>query len=369
MRLFSPPNQLTLLRIILTPIFLWFFLSSDVNLQKWSIAIFTIAAITDWYDGWVARRWGYVTVWGAFLDPLADKVITSAALIAFAYLGLIKSWMVWIIVIRDIIITLLRSYGEYKGKSISTPMLSKTKTFLQFVLIYYLLILYVVKNTPELYGDYSGIIEFLYNGTLIYWMTFVVTFLTLWTGLDHIYRNRKTIYEIVDVSKFVKRRRNLECSDEEPSLLVKMFASGFFIGYVPVASGTIASVLAILLYYVPGFEKLIVLGPVLLLSIPVGIKASAVMEKRYGHDPAEVTIDEITGMWISLLLLPKKLMVIIIAFCLFRLIDVLKPYPIRKIDSLSGGLGIMLDDIVAGLYTNIMIRLLLIAPYVKDILQ
>ncbi len=198
MKFFTPPNQLTFLRILLTPVFLAFLFSSSIALRQLSIVVFILAALTDWYDGWVARRWGYVTPWGAFFDPLADKVVTSAALIAYAYIGLISGWMVWIIVIRDIVITLLRSYGEYKGKSIDTPKLAKTKTFAQFVLIYYLLLLYVAQKSPVIYENYSSLIDSLLNYTLIYSMMIFITVLTLWTGLVHIYDNRRTIKELYD---------------------------------------------------------------------------------------------------------------------------------------------------------------------------
>jgi CDP-diacylglycerol--glycerol-3-phosphate 3-phosphatidyltransferase len=200
MKFFTPPNQMTFLRILLTPVFLVFLLSSDIILRQWSIVVFILAALTDWYDGWLARRWGYVTRWGAFFDPFADKVVTSAALIAYAYLGLISGWMVWIIIIRDAVITLLRVYGEYKGKSIETPRLSKTKTFAQFVIIYYLLILYVAQNTPYTQQNYGELIQALLDETLVYSMMIAITALTLWTGIVHIYDNRKTIKELYESS-------------------------------------------------------------------------------------------------------------------------------------------------------------------------
>jgi CDP-diacylglycerol--glycerol-3-phosphate 3-phosphatidyltransferase len=200
MKFFTPPNQLTFLRILLTPVFLAFFLSTNVVLQQWSIIVFLLAMLTDWYDGWLARRWGYVTPWGAFLDPLADKVVTSAALVAYAFLGLVSGWMVWLIVIRDIFITLLRSYGEYKGRSIDTPKLAKTKTFAQFVLIYYILILTVAKNAACLQENFGEIIKSMLNGDIIYSMMLAVTALTIWTGIVHIYQNRKVIKELYDSS-------------------------------------------------------------------------------------------------------------------------------------------------------------------------
>jgi CDP-diacylglycerol---glycerol-3-phosphate 3-phosphatidyltransferase len=196
MKFFTPPNQLTFLRILLTPVFLVFLFSPFPTLRQWSLLIFILAAITDWYDGWVARRWGYVTRWGTFFDPLADKVVTSAALIAYVYLGLVEGWMVWIIVVRDVIITLLRSYTEYKGKPVETSKLAKVKTFLQFVIIYYLLILYVAQNTPSLNENYGELILALLNYSLVYSLMIVVTALTVWTGVSHFIVNRKTIREL-----------------------------------------------------------------------------------------------------------------------------------------------------------------------------
>jgi len=200
MKFFSPPNQLTFLRILLTPVFLVFLLSSNSILRQWSLAVFTFAAFTDWYDGWLARRWGYVTRWGAFLDPLADKVLTSAALLAYSYLGLISSWMVWIIVIRDAMITILRSYAEYKGKPVDTSKLAKTKTFAQYVLIYYMLIFFVAQNTPSLEEDLGGFITMFMNHSFIFSAMVIITGITLWTGIVYIIDNWKTIRELYESS-------------------------------------------------------------------------------------------------------------------------------------------------------------------------
>jgi CDP-diacylglycerol---glycerol-3-phosphate 3-phosphatidyltransferase len=200
MKFISPPNQLTVLRILLTPVFLVLLLSSNSLLRQWSLAVFIFAAITDWYDGWLARRWGYVTRWGAFLDPLADKVLTSAALLAYSSLGLVSSWMVWIIVIRDAVITLLRSYAEYKGKPVDTSKLAKTKTFAQYVLIYYLLIFYVAQNTPIMEENFGGLINTLLNYSFIYSAMFIITGITLWTGIIYIIDNWKTIRELYESS-------------------------------------------------------------------------------------------------------------------------------------------------------------------------
>jgi len=200
MKFFSPPNQLTFLRILLTPVFIVFLLSSNSILRQCSLAVFIFAAITDWYDGWLARRWGYVTRWGAFLDPLADKVLTSAALIAYSYLGLVSGWMVWIIVIRDAIITLLRSYAEYKAKPVDTSKLAKIKTFAQYVLIYYLLVFYVAQNSPSIEEYFSGTIKILLNYSFIYSAMVLITGISLWTGIMYFIDNWKTLRELYESS-------------------------------------------------------------------------------------------------------------------------------------------------------------------------
>jgi phosphatidylglycerophosphatase A len=139
--------------------------------------------------------------------------------------------------------------------------------------------------------------------------------------------------------------------------LTKAFASGLFSGYSPVASGTVGSAVGLALYYVPGMENPYVLLPLCLLVLVLGIKASAVMERVYGHDPSEVTIDEVLGMWISLLFLPKKILISLMAFFLFRILDIVKPSPARRFDNMRGGTGIMLDDVVSAIYTNLLLQL------------
>jgi CDP-diacylglycerol--glycerol-3-phosphate 3-phosphatidyltransferase len=112
----------------------------------------------------------------------------------------VPGWTVWVIVIRDIFITLLRSYAEYKSKPVDTSKLAKTKTFVQFVIIYYLLILYVGQNTPYIHERFGELIHILLNYSLVYSMMVIVTAITLWTGIVYIIDNRKIIRELYDFS-------------------------------------------------------------------------------------------------------------------------------------------------------------------------
>jgi CDP-diacylglycerol--glycerol-3-phosphate 3-phosphatidyltransferase len=193
---FSPPNQLTLLRIVLTPVFLAFLFSSDPVLRQLSLVVFFVALLTDWYDGWVARKWGYISKWGRFLDPLADKVVTSAALLAFAFLDLVPGWMVWVIIARDFLITGLRSYSEFKARPFDATKFAKTKTVLQFIGIYYILILYVARDVVWIDARFGNTIDALLDPTVLYYLMLVITVITLWTGAVYLFDNRKTLREL-----------------------------------------------------------------------------------------------------------------------------------------------------------------------------
>lgn len=202
---FTPPNQLTFLRILLTPVFIAFLFSENPLLRQLSLAVFVLAMLTDWYDGWVARRWGYVTRWGTFLDPLADKVVTSAALIAFIYLDLVPPWTVWLIVLRDIAITFLRSYSELKGKPFDTTRMAKTKTFLQFALIYYVLLAYIARDTEYFRLRYGDLLDRLLDPSLLYAIMVLIAAITLLTGALYIIDNWTTVKELYASSNRVTK--------------------------------------------------------------------------------------------------------------------------------------------------------------------
>ena len=195
------PNQLSLLRILLSPVFVFFLISDDPIMRQISLVIFFIAAITDWYDGEIARKSGLISRFGKFLDPLADKVLTSAAFIAYAYLGLMPWWMVAVIVIRDIFITVLRSIAESKNKPIITTKLAQTKTFVQMSALYYILLLYILKDVDWVKEiGYETIMTFLHP-SLVYVMMLIFTILTLYTGIEYIIWNWKILYGIRQESR------------------------------------------------------------------------------------------------------------------------------------------------------------------------
>jgi phosphatidylglycerophosphatase A len=138
----------------------------------------------------------------------------------------------------------------------------------------------------------------------------------------------------------------------------KLVGSGFYTGYIPIASGTFGSLAAIVLYFIPGFEKLEIIIPAIVLLFVYGLFVSSKFEKVYGKDPAQCTVDEIVGTWIALLALPKTLLIILTSFLIWRSLDIIKPFPARTSEKLPGGLGIMIDDVISGLYSLIIVHLI-----------
>ncbi len=137
-----------------------------------------------------------------------------------------------------------------------------------------------------------------------------------------------------------------------------IFGSWFYSGFFPIASGTFASLIAVLLYwFIPGFDHWPILAAASALAFAIGVPCATSLEKSYGNDPSIVVIDEIAGMWISLLFLPKIWYLAVAGFFLFRLFDIIKPPPARQFDAMTGGFGIMLDDVAAGIYANLVLQI------------
>jgi len=191
------PNQLTILRIVLTPVFLFFFLSPEPLYKQISLGIYIVAALTDWYDGWLARKFNYITSWGKFWDPLADKILTSAAFIGFAILEIVPLWMVIIIMLRDFIVTGLRAYADYKNISFPTSYYAKWKTFIQMAFLYYLLLVYTGMYTKQIYTGSEELFSILMNENFIYITMLVITIITFHSGVQYIFKNRILIIKLL----------------------------------------------------------------------------------------------------------------------------------------------------------------------------
>jgi phosphatidylglycerophosphatase A len=145
------------------------------------------------------------------------------------------------------------------------------------------------------------------------------------------------------------------------SKFITFLATGFYLGKSPKAPGTFGTLGAIPLWFI--FSKLGLLGSIImtLITIIVAIVVSDLYEKNFTeHDRPEIVIDEIAGYLVTMALLPLTLKWMILGFVLFRIFDIWKPYPISYLnDNVKGGLGVVIDDVAAGLVANILLQLLL----------
>ena len=141
------------------------------------------------------------------------------------------------------------------------------------------------------------------------------------------------------------------------------FAIGtvFKTGYIPIAPGTIGSIVGLLVFWlIKDSASFTVEVLVVTILFFVGVWASTIVEQvLQRQDPGVVIVDEVVGMLVALMLLPPTTTVIFLAFFLFRFFDIVKPYPARWCEQLSRGWGIMMDDVVAGLYVNVLIHIIL----------
>ncbi len=177
---FNLPNSLTWLRIFLIPLFVAVFYLPDGFLPKHSInviatAIFALAALTDWLDGWLARRLNQMSAFGAFLDPVADKLMVAAALIVLVDLSRASVDVALIIIGREIAISALREWMAKLGRSgkVAVSFIGKLKTTAQMLAILMLL-----------YHDPIGTWQ--YTVIIGRWLLYLAAFLTLWSMLHYL---------------------------------------------------------------------------------------------------------------------------------------------------------------------------------------
>ncbi len=174
------PNLLTLFRIFVTPLFfLLFFYFPTKVFSLLAALLFALASLTDFLDGYIARRWNLETSLGKFLDPLADKLLVAVALIMLIPLDRVSSWMVAVIIGREILVTGLRVVAVTEGLVISASRLGKYKTVLQILSVICLLIHYEYQLNIH---SSSFLINFHEMGLGLLW---IAMFVTVWSGIDY----------------------------------------------------------------------------------------------------------------------------------------------------------------------------------------
>jgi phosphatidylglycerophosphatase A len=149
------------------------------------------------------------------------------------------------------------------------------------------------------------------------------------------------------------------------NILAKIISTFFGVGYFPKAPGTMGSLAALIVYWICPEINSLQLVSIILGITAIGIFTATITEnemknklgKDKGIDPGIIVIDEVIGMLIALVAVPKATLFLITAFILFRIFDIIKPYPVRRMEKFSGGWGIVLDDVIAGIFANIVIQI------------
>lgn len=193
------PNIISLFRIIIVPFYCYYLLQSTPFMRGVALFLFILASVSDFLDGYLARKLNQFSEFGKFIDPLADKVLVIATLVIFLLIDpLIELWMVVVVVLRDTFVTWLRSVALKQGKSIRTSMLGKVKTAVQMVAIIVILLILIIQahigvGSYETAGlpvqtAFSLIISGKADLVLIalpYWLMLFVSLLTLASGLRY----------------------------------------------------------------------------------------------------------------------------------------------------------------------------------------
>ena len=165
--------------------------------------------------------------------------------------------------------------------------------------------------------------------------------------------------------KFIKTKKIVDANARVDKFSL-LFTSCFFTGFIPKASGTFGSLFGLLFFYFNGFQRTEVLLPLIIVCFIIGIPTSKVIMKKYGDDPSVIVIDEVIGMWITVLvfkiLIPESFNISIqyflILFFSFRFFDIFKIQPSKYFDKMKSAFGVLMNDVIAGIYAGIVVYLI-----------
>lgn len=178
-------NMLTISRFFIAPVMSACVLAGSGYGMHWAVVLFTIGALTDYFDGALARRMGEETALGSYLDPLADKALTTAAFTTFYVIDVLPLWMLAVIVLRDFGTTLLRSVASSSARPLRTSRTAKWKTFFQMCFIIYALIMqWGMYNAPS--QTLRNLSWNVLHAPATYWVMFAITMFTLYTAIEYL---------------------------------------------------------------------------------------------------------------------------------------------------------------------------------------
>ena len=323
------PNILTLLRIILVPAFVWSF--SRVNIDRTSgyigLGLFVFMSLTDFFDGYLARKHNWVSDFGKIWDPFADKLLVYSALFLLAWLGRFPLWVVLILLVREIYVTLHRDTALRQKVVIAAVWSGKIKTVVQL---------------SAIIAGMVNILAFERLGRLDIFLLYAAMILTIYSGVDYYIKNRT----IVTGREFFDQ-------------VSRFFLSLFYIGQIKQAPGTCGSLAAAILWFFWGVFHVGTLAWILPFLFIAGLLLSNRSKALFGReDASSIVMDEFVAQFIPLFLAGRNLWLVGASFLIFRTFDIWKPFPVSLFDKMKNGAGIMLDDMAAGVMSGAVIFVL-----------
>ena len=189
------PNKLTILRIILVVVFMFLLFSAGVIAKTLALITFLIASLTDFLDGYIAKKNNMVTDFGKLMDPIADKILILAAFLAFVEMELIPAWMVVIIMFREVAVTGLRISALARGKVIAADDGGKHKMVSQVLVVMVVLVFLILREAGiKFFGpSWSDSVERIYKNA-IFFLMLITTVLTLISGMSYLIKNREVYF-------------------------------------------------------------------------------------------------------------------------------------------------------------------------------
>lgn len=185
------PNKITISRIGLAFIFM-FFLSQEGLVSKYiAFIVFSLACFSDYLDGRIARRLNMVNDFGRLMDPIADKILILSAFLIFVEMKIVPAWMVTIVIFRELVITGLRILAATRGKVLAASLAGKHKTISQMLTIFAILIFLIIKELAL--GAWSNEREVIFKLSILYLMSITVI-LTLLSGISYLVKNKNTLF-------------------------------------------------------------------------------------------------------------------------------------------------------------------------------
>ncbi len=290
--------------------------------QFWTaIFLFIFGALTDFWDGWVARKQNLETSFGRILDPTADKVFILAAMTSFSLKGLYSYWFLVPLYLREISVTFSRIVWMKKGKAIGAEQAGKIKLCLQVGSVLWS---FICLAWPSSFN-------FLLNQVFIT----LACIVTLYSGVTFFLHNKTLL--------------------ADPEFHRTVSAVG--VGYLKPCPGTYGSLLGLIIFCVVGRDFLLHLT-ILAFFLILAYQSIPRMGLQPHEDPLEVVIDEVCGMLVGFLGIPMTWTSLVIGFLLFRIFDTTKIPPLNWLEKRKGVNGIMWDDLGAGIFTWIILRLI-----------